>query len=81
MKNRNVILLHLKSENKNYFFGSITAIYDYLNAEILGVAYNTLRIYLTKDNVYENSKCFIERAELLSKVSPVKSKKAKERFK
>ena len=38
-----VVYVYLVFEKKDYFFGSIAAIYDHLSAEQVGVGYHTLR--------------------------------------
>lgn len=38
-----VVYVHLIFERKDYFFGSIAAVYENLSAEQVGVSYNTLR--------------------------------------
>lgn len=38
-----MVYVYLVFEKKDYFFGSITAIYDHLSAEQVGAGYHTLR--------------------------------------
>ena len=44
-----VVYVYLVFEKKDYFFGSIAAIYDHLSAEQLGAGYHTLWIVRWKE--------------------------------
>lgn len=39
-----MVYVYLVFEKKDYFFGSITAIYDHLSAEQVGAGYHTLQM-------------------------------------
>jgi len=41
-----VVHVYLIFEKKDFYFGSIAAIYDILSPEQIGVKYNTLRNYI-----------------------------------
>lgn len=44
-----MVYVHLILKKKDYFFGSIAAIYDHLDAQRVGASYNTLRNVRWKD--------------------------------
>lgn len=61
-----VVYVHLVFEKKDYFFGSIAAIYDYLSADQIGAGYNTLRNVRWKEtSVYVTPKAIIKIGKLL----------------
>ena len=61
-----VVYVHLVFEKKDYFFGSIAAIYDYLSADQIGAGYNTLRNVRWKEtSVYVTPKAIIKIEKLL----------------
>ena len=61
-----VVYVHLVFEKKDYFFGSIAAIYDYLCADQIGAGYNTLRNVRWKEtSVYVTPKAIIKIGKLL----------------
>ena len=43
MRQQKVIHVHLKGKRKDYYFGSIAAIYTVLTAEMVGATYDYLR--------------------------------------
>ena len=61
-----VVYVYLVFEKKDYFFGSIAAIYDHLNAEQVGVGYHTLRNVRWKEtSVHTTSRAIIKVGRLL----------------
>ncbi len=61
-----VVYVHLIFEKKDYFFGSIAAIYDHLDAQRVGASYNTLRNVRWKDtSVHTTSRAVIRIGRLL----------------
>lgn len=56
-----VVHVYLIFEKKDFYFGSIAAIYDILSPEQIGIKYNTLRNYDWKNNsVYLTKKAIIK---------------------
>lgn len=67
-KERTVIHLHFFETDEHHYFGSIANVYEYYDAETLGITYGSLRNYgLSADNPYKNKKCIIRKGLLLSK--------------
>ena len=65
-KNRQVIHLYLISEDKHYYFGSISAMYEHFTRQELGVASQTL--YNTwKEETYVTDKAVIRKGRLIQK--------------
>ncbi len=61
-----VVYVYLVFEKKDYFFGSIAAIYDYLSADQIGISYNTLRNVRWKEtSVHTTPKAIIKVGRLL----------------
>ena len=67
-KERTVIHLHLLKTDEHHYFGSIANLYEYFDADTLGISYGSLRNYgLSSEKAYKNSKCVIRKGLLLSK--------------
>lgn len=67
-RERTVIHLHLKEGDRHYYFGSIANIFEFFDADELGISYGSLRNYgLSSEKPYENKKCIIRKGKLLSK--------------
>ena len=70
--------LHFKDENmqkKDYYFGSISAIFEVFPKKIIGIQASSLYNLKLDENtnpIYENSKCFIRKDVLISKSQSVK---------
>ena len=61
-------VIHLEIDGKHYYFGSIANIYEYFDAEIIGISYGSLRNYgLSENKPYQNKKCIIRKGVLLAK--------------
>lgn len=61
-----VIHVHIWKEHKNYYFGSISAVYRKFDENILGVTKNYLQHLLTDDNCqFINHKVLIVRSRLI----------------
>lgn len=61
-----IIHVHLIFEKKDYYFGSIAAIYTVLTPEQMGVKYNTLRNAKWKDiSVYQTQRAIIKQGEII----------------
>lgn len=61
-----IIHVHLIFEKKDYYFGSIAAIYTVLEPEQIGVKYNTLRNAKWKDiSVYQTQRAIIKQGEIV----------------
>ena len=61
-----VVYVHLIFERKDYFFGSIAAVYENLSTEQVGVSYNTLRNVRWKETpVYPTSRAMIRVGRLV----------------
>lgn len=61
-----VIYVQLIQGRKNYYFGSIPAIYSVLSAEDIGIRQSSLeRIGLSKGGVVLNKKAIIKAGELI----------------
>lgn len=61
-----IMHVHLIFEKKDYYFGSISAIYSVLSAEQIGVKYNTLRNAKWRDiSVYQTQRAIIKQGKLI----------------
>jgi hypothetical protein len=61
-----VIHVHLMQGRKNYYFGSIPAIYSVLTADDIGIKQSSLeRVGLSKGGVVLNKKAVIQAGELI----------------
>lgn len=61
-----IIHVRLIFEKKDYYFGSLAAIYTTLTSDQVGVKYNTLRNAKWKDiSVYQTSRAIIKQGELI----------------
>jgi len=61
-------VIHLEMNGKHYYFGSIANIYEYFDADIIGISYGSLRNYgLSEEKQYQNKKCIIRKGVLLAK--------------
>jgi predicted HD phosphohydrolase len=63
---RQVIHLHLLTEDEHYYFGSISAMYEQFDRFKLGVATQTL-YNQWKDEPYRNDKVVIRKGRLIQK--------------
>ncbi len=63
---RQVIHLHLLTEDNHYYFGSISAMFEHFNRDQLGVAIQTL-YNQWKDVPYQNEKVVIRKGRLIQK--------------
>ena len=65
--------LHIKDENtekRDYYFGSISAIYEVFTIKQIGIQANSLynlKLDEIKNPIYENAKCIIRKDVLKSK--------------
>ena len=67
-KERTVIHLHLLNTDEHHYFGSLANMYEFFDAETLGIGYGSLRNYgLCSEKPYVNKKCVIRKGQLLSK--------------
>lgn len=74
-----VIHVHLIQGRKNYYFGSIPAIYSILSAEDIGIRQCSLeRVGLSKGGVVLNKKAIIRAGELIR--SKISKEHRKQRF-
>lgn len=63
-------VIHLQIGDNHHYFGSIANIYEYYDAETIGISYGSLRNYgLSQDKPYQNNKCIIRKGILLAKPS------------
>lgn len=61
-----IINVHLIFEKKDYYFGSLAAIYSVLTPEQVGVKYNTLRNAKWREiSVYQTKRALIKQGELI----------------
>lgn len=61
-----IIHVHLIFEKKDYYFGSLAAIYTVLTPEQVGVKYNTLRNARWREiSVYQTGRAIIKQGELI----------------
>ena len=64
--NRKIIHVHFLATHKNYYFGSVAAIYKHLEQKDLGVGEIYLRHQLKgEDSVFLNKKVMVVRSTLL----------------
>lgn len=69
-RERTVIHLHLLDDDRHLYFGSIANLYEFFDADTLGISYGSLRNYgLSNEKPYRNKLCVIRRGVLLSKKS------------
>ena len=69
-KERTVIHLHLIETDEHHYFGSIANMYEYYDADTLGISYGSLRNYgLSNERPYRNrnKNIVIRKGVLLSK--------------
>jgi len=67
-KERTVIHLHLLNKDEHHYFGSIANMFEFYDADTLGISYGSLRNYgLSYERPYQNNKCVIRKGVLLSK--------------
>lgn len=63
-------VIHLQIGDSHHYFGSIANIYEYYDADTIGISYGSLRNYgLSQDKPYQNNKCIIRKGILLAKSS------------
>lgn len=61
-------VIHLEMDGKHYYFGSIANIYEYFDADTIGISYGSIRNYgLSSEKSYQNKKCIIRKGLLLAK--------------
>lgn len=57
----------------DYYFGSVSAVYDVLNKDVLGIVYTSLQNVLTKANPnFSNKKCEIKIRPYIRKEQPAR---------
>lgn len=61
--------VELKGSSRHFYFGSKASIYEYFNAEDLGISYNTLRGRDLTQKHYENKLCVIRQGSIFRKAS------------
>lgn len=67
-KERTVIHLHLLETDEHHYFGSLANMYEFYDADTLGISYGSLRNYgLSNEKPYRNKLCVIRKGVLLSK--------------
>ena len=67
-KERRITHLYVKETHEHYYFGCLSAIYDYFNKEQLGIAYTSLRTRgINQNGIYENKKIIVRQSYLLPK--------------
>ena len=67
-KERTVIHLHLLEQDEHHYFGSLANMYEFYDADTLGISYGSLRNYgLSNERPYRNKQCVIRKGVLLSK--------------
>lgn len=60
-------IIHLHIDGKDYYFGSIAAIYSVFNKEQIGVSYGSLRNYcISPTKPYRNDKVTIKEGGLIT---------------
>ena len=64
---RQVIHLHLLTEDNHYYFGSISAMFEHFNRDQLGVAIQTLYNQWRNESVYRNEKIILRKGRLIQK--------------
>jgi hypothetical protein len=61
-------ILHVIFEGRNYYFGSITAIFDVFTPETLGVTkYRLWNYKITQEHPYHNKRCIINKGIIIRK--------------
>lgn len=61
-------VIHVETDGKHYYFGSLASIYEYFTPQQLGISYGSLRNYgLSEDKPYQNARCTIRKGTLLAK--------------
>ena len=65
---RKVIHVYIIDQDKNYYFGSMKAIYNVLDAKQIGLKYQSLINYFasSNSNEFRNNKCVIIRDVLIT---------------
>lgn len=59
-KDKTIKVVHLELDGRHYYYGSITALFEYWNPEQLGVNYRKLRdMRISTHGYYSNEKCTI----------------------
>lgn len=67
-KERTVIHLHFCNTEEHHYFGSIANMYEFFDANKLGISYGSLRNYgLSPEKPYKNTLVEIRKGRLLSK--------------
>ena len=67
-KERTVIHLHLLEQDEHHYFGSLANMYEFYDADTLGISYSSLRNYgLCAEKPYKNKQCIRRKGVLLSK--------------
>ena len=65
--NRKVIHVHLIGQHRDFYFGSIAAVFKVFSREDIGVSYWALRHYgLPKGAVYANHFAIIQQADIIT---------------
>lgn len=67
MESKKIVHVKLKEPKdgrKDYYFGSLLAIYDNLSRDDVGIAYKSLTNALRGKEYYENKKCIIRVGKL-----------------
>lgn len=64
-----IIHLHIKQDvtNTDYYYGSIAAIYEQWNRDVMGINYDSLCNALRKNDVYENKNVIVRCGKLVRK--------------
>lgn len=61
-------IYHVIFDNRNYYFGSIAAIYDVFTPETLGVSKSRLwNFKITPEHPYKNKRCTINKGTIIRK--------------
>lgn len=67
-KERTVIHLYLFETDTHHYFGSIANMFEFFDADVLGISYGSMRNYgLSTNKPYKNKKCIVRKGLLLSK--------------
>lgn len=67
-KGRSVVHLHLLESDEHHYYGSLASIFDYYDADALGVTYGTLKNYgLCNGRPFCNERCVIRKGVILAK--------------
>ena len=68
MRERTVIHLQLIATNEHFYFGSLKALCDKFDPNVIGISYNSLRNKPPKPGEpYRNKKCIIRKGTLEAK--------------